>query len=700
MKRARKLPIAGGVALFFLPLFLPCGADSVYAIDLSLHVSPDLVLPVGSSASLFSAGYGGTLNANLEFLNFLSPYAEAGFVIEPLLNAGSSVTLALAGGGLQAFTYPLPRLALRAGGGGGVSALSWGATSGMLGYWRAKAEAGYRFSPAFSLLADASYSNYFGSQESFFTGLSLGLTLHIGLGSMSDRESGVSLDVNDQSEIFPITYYKYDKTAIATIELKNHEQAEIRNVRVFFSAGDYTSRETECAQFAVIPPGKSVRVPLYGAFNERVLAFTEATKVQGEIRIDYKILDASAEAKKVLSLRFNGRNAMTWRDPAVAAAFVSPQDPAMLEISKYVAGLVRNRIRTDIDKNLQYGMGLFEALRLYGLVQGIDPTSPYKSLHATPDSIAYVQYPSQTLAYKSGDSDAIALTFSEALESVAVPSAIVPLADDVIVAFPLDMSAAEAKTSFIAPGDFIYDNNEAWVPLQASRIREGFLSAWLGGAKLWRDAVNAGGPKAALGLVRIEDAWKKYTPVNLPDSDFKPIKPAEDQINLAFENALGRFVSREITPRVQRLVSDMGGLENGNGRQLNSLGILYARYGLYPDAKAQFEKAVAKNYNPAIVNLANVAFLLGDYETAAAYFQKALDLQPTNKAALIGLARAKYELDAYSDADNLFSRVEAIDPALAERYSYLSSHVDASTALRASSAAADRGGGMTWVDEE
>ena len=43
---------------------------------------------------------------------------------------------------------------------------------------------------------------------------------------------------------------------------------------------------------------------------------------------------------------------------------------------------------------------------------------------------------------------------------------------------------------------------------------------------------------------------------------------------------------------------------------------------------------------------------------------------------------------------------KAIDPALADQYAYLASKVDVTQALRASSAAADRGGGMTWDEEE
>ena len=44
--------------------------------------------------------------------------------------------------------------------------------------------------------------------------------------------------------------------------------------------------------------------------------------------------------------------------------------------------------------------------------------------------------------------------------------------------------------------------------------------------------------------------------------------------------------------------------------------------------------------------------------------------------ALIGLARARYELDAYDEADRLYSQVKALDPALASQYAYLSSTVN------------------------
>jgi hypothetical protein len=465
-------------------------------------------------------------------------------------------------------------------------------------------------------------------------------------------------------------------------------------VEVFVRAGGYGSREALCGQAALLRKGANAEFPLRVALNESVLAFTESTKVQAEVLVRYKLLNAAMESTESVALRFNHRNAITWADPRMAAAFVSPNDPAMLDLSKYLAGLIRDRVRPEIDKNLQYGMGIFEGLRLSGIVWSADPSTPYKEFRGSPDRLDYLQYPYQTLAYKGGDSDDVAVLCAAALESVGLGSALVPLPDEMLVAFSLSTSEAQAQASLTSAPDLVYVGEKAWVPLQVSLIREGFLRAWQGGAKKWREAETRG---ALPELVVVADAWKVFSPVGLPDVDFRPPKPSEDQVALAFDNVLGRFVAKEIEPKVKKLLVGMG--NGGDAKQRNNLGILYARYGLLDEAKAEFEVAASKGYSPAYTNLANVAFLKKDFETAARWFEEALKLQPNNKAALIGLARARYELDAYAEADDLFGRVKAVDPALAERYAYLSSTVDGS-ATRASSAAADRGGAMSWSDED
>jgi len=224
-------------------------------------------------------------------------------------------------------------------------------------------------------------------------------------------------------------------------------------------------------------------------------------------------------------------------------------------------------------------------------------------------------------------------------------------------------------------------------------MREGFLGAWQAGAAKWAAASASGKVPAILELA---EGWKEFPARGVPGVDFRPPKPSEAQVSLAFENAMKRFVSREVEPRSRRLLAEMGP-GGGTGRQRNALGILYARYGLVAEAEAEFDKAAAAGYGPAVTNLANAAYLRKDYERAVKWYEEALRKSPDNKAALIGLARAKYELDAYAEADDLYARVLKADPALARRYAYLSSRIEGSASRAASS---DRDGLVAWEEGE
>jgi hypothetical protein len=526
-----------------------------------------------------------------------------------------------------------------------------------------------------------------------YSGITVGATVDINLGILTNRTSGISIEGEQSAPIFPLFSTEYDRTPMGTAKITNSEQAEIRNVTVSFRVGGYSSAPKECASYPVIQKGDSVSAPLYAVFNEQVLTLTENTKVQAEIVVSYTLLDAPISVKKALTVSFNHRNATTWEDARMMAAFTSPNDPALLEYSKFIAGLVRNKIRPGIDANLQYGMGFYEALRLSGISWSADPTTPYATFHVDPKATDYIQYPHQTLAYKSGDSDDLAVLYAAALESVGITTAFIPLADDVCVAFPLSMSEAEARSTFIDPAVLIYRSGTPWIPVRLSRIREGFMAAWLGGAKAWNDSITAG---SVPGFYPTDQAWMTFPPVGIPGVEAKVPKPSEDQVNLAFENAITRFITREIGPRVQKLLSD---IDSGGGTpgRYNTLGVLYAKNGLYKEARDAFERAAAADYIHALTNLGNILYLEKNYESSILYFEKVLARQPDNTIVLVVLARAKYELGRYSESDVLITKVRDIDPALAEKYSYLFSKIEGSSAR---SASVSGQGATLWSGED
>ena len=117
------------------------------------------------------------------------------------------------------------------------------------------------------------FRSLLGTDAAIYKRISAGLILNIGLDKLGGGSSGLGTGINKQVTIFPITYYKSEKAPIAYLSLTNGESAEIRDVKVRFSAASYTSRAAVCGQYPLILHNKSVEVPLYANFNDKVLGF-------------------------------------------------------------------------------------------------------------------------------------------------------------------------------------------------------------------------------------------------------------------------------------------------------------------------------------------------------------------------------------------------------------------------------------------
>ncbi|MFW5785853.1 MAG: tetratricopeptide repeat protein [bacterium] len=674
-------------------LILSCTIPGVTQ-DLRFRASPELSIPL-TDQNIFGLGGGGSLDVDLTLFNFLAPYAgmDVRYVAPPTSEMDTSLVLTSAGGGLGLYAFPFPRLKLAVSGGSGVymGSYSSGEDTIMTGnvFWEAGGEIGFRIRPGFTLSAGASYTDYLTEHDSFYRGLSVSLIADIGLRTR-DFEGRAVLDGVESRTIYPVLAQEYAGAPLGTATIRNAESAEMRNIQVWFEAEGYTSGPALCGSVAYLGRGASTTVPLLANFSDQVMEITESVRLNAEIRVTYEILGEARASRSEMTIQIADRNAFTWQDPAVLASFISPNDPAVLDTSKFLAGVVRSESLVEVDPNLQYALGIFEGLRLSGITWKSDPQTPYQAMRSSASEVDYVQYPHQTIAYRSGDSDDLAVLYASALEAVGVPAAVIPLEDEVIAVFRMSSNEEETKNWFINAEEFMFIEGEAWVPIRISMLREGFLQAWRQGAEV----VNRT-PQAGELFYPLAEAWQEYPPASVPGIAATTEKPAVDQVKTAFGSVISLVVLKEVQPRVESIRSSFGP-DGGNARQRNFLGVLYARYGMYEEALSEFEAAADLGDPRAIVNIGNIAFLLEDFEGAVASYQQALDRNPRQVAAIIGLARAYYELDLYEEADRYFQLAREMRPEVADRYSYLSARLPGGTA-RASSAM-DRLGDMMWSD--
>jgi hypothetical protein len=547
------------------------------------------------------------------------------------------------GGALGLYAFPLSRLFTQLDGALGVyEGVGENSRSKPGFWWRAGAEAGFRFTPSFTLAAAGGWRQYQsanGSGGVFNSGLYAGLLARITLETRSARD-GVNIAVVQDDGIYPLFLSLYQESPAARLRIRNDESAEIRNVRVSFRAGNYTSSEFSCGTIPLIGKRRTMEVDLLADFSPELLNFTENGRIVGEVVIRYTLLGREREAVRSAAVRVYNRNSFPVEDWAALAAFVSPTAPEILEYSKAIAGLARTRRRTGLNQPMQTGMWLFEGLRAGGL--GLRTTG------AANTSRLAIQFPAQTLAYKSGAVVDMALLYSAVLEAAGIRAAIIPLAaategsplagGEFLVALDLGINSGDAVTAalFNGTGKLLIVGDEVWLPLALSKFDDGFSSAWTEGAR--RVAALLADDEGA-DMVIFEDAWGIYPPAPLPALGVRITQAAEGAMTRGAEQALREYLESELEPKIQTVNEQIrqAGSGSSSAALYNQAGNLYARTDKREEAKAAYERAAGMGSVSAMVNRGNIALLEKDSITAEQWFKQALAVQPEHAAALWGM---------------------------------------------------------------
>jgi hypothetical protein len=92
------------------------------------------------------------------------------------------------------------------------------------------------------------------------------------------------------------------------------------------------------------------------------------------------------------------------------------------------------------------------------------------------------------------------------------------------------MNLVEAQDLFYSDRDLISEEGTVWIPVEVTEIGGGFLKAREVGAKEWREAAA----RDQGGFHPVQEAWKLYKPVSLPDEELSIELPPSDRIVRAY----------------------------------------------------------------------------------------------------------------------------------------------------------------------
>jgi len=473
----------------------------------------------------------------------------------------------------------------------------------------------------------------------------------------------------DFDPLFPTIYKYYASHGIGKVSIVNGEWQSITNVEVTFFVPSYMDGPQTIATVAAIKPGKHLELPVMALLKNSVLGITETDTAQARVHVKYVLGKDTFSIEWDGTIRIEGRNAIVWDDDRKAAAFVTARDPTILKLARNtVAGMPSLPLAIP-SLNFRSAAILFQALEAYGLRYVVDPKGSYATMKGKAESVDYLQYPVETLTYRTGDCDDLTTLYLAMLESVGIETAFITVPGHIYAAFALDASPAAAKNSFSDLDKLVFAGERVWVPIETTSLGKGFAEAWTTGAREWREAER----QHTAALVPVHEAWQVYEPSFISSTEKADVVskfPDPSKVAAGYSNTMKDLSNRELAALVAQVTGGKA-VSKLSPQAKNQLGTVYARYGQMDKAEPLFKDAANAGYDLALCNLGNVLFLRKDWSGAADYYGKALSRMPDNVAAALGKARALFEAGRYADAATSYAKAALLSPDRAAEYAYI-----------------------------
>ena len=330
----------------------------------------------------------------------------------------------------------------------------------------------------------------------------LSASVSIALGTLRDVSARIEY-VEMVNPVFPASYRIHATRPLGYARVRNLTDEPIQ-VRLQFFARKLMDTPTESQPF-YLAPEEVKDLPFTAEFNESILSVRNETMLETQLGVAASHLD-NLDDRVRTKLLVHGRN--SWNgDPVMLKYFVTPTEDKVVQFARRALSENRDYLESvpAVQRKLEQARMIFNKLSRM-LTYVADPrTSDQMQLET-------VQYPEETLDYRSGDCDDLTVCYSSLLNSLGFETAFVDVtakekntegnSAHLYLLFDTAVPASEWQRITNNEKKIIMRKNSTgnetvWIPVETTVIVEGFDVAWEKGSLEYLQDVEVD-----LGLIR------------------------------------------------------------------------------------------------------------------------------------------------------------------------------------------------------
>lgn len=311
--------------------------------------------------------------------------------------------------------------------------------------------------------------------------------------------------VEIHTAVYPSSYELLAFRPLGRVIVKNLSDKPI-HVRSRFFVERFMDTPTESSPVP-LAPGEEQELPLFAVLNKRIQEVSEMTVREASIAVAAAASEEEDDRAQA-AIVIHGRN--DWDGDVYSLYhFVTPDDPDVLRYTRAVLVEMKDSL-TGVPRELEL---VTKARVLFNTFAG-------KLVYVGDPKVSadFVQYPSETLALKSGDCDDMTVCFSSLLSSIGISTAFIdvvpptaPEKSHIYMMFDTGLEPRYGHMLSSNPKRYIVRRNARgaetlWLPIETTVITKGFERAWEVGAQEYYEDVEV-----HLGLIK---GWVRIVDVN------------------------------------------------------------------------------------------------------------------------------------------------------------------------------------------